>query len=233
MKFQITIPKPCHEKWSRMSPTEKGRFCDSCRKEIIDFTGLANQQLATKVKSNQPLCGRFKKEQLNKGIKEVEKNNFSNIAATVALTTFILGTSEVMSQKVCNKIEKQSSFIADSIKKTDEEIKSVSVEIKGKVQDESGVLPGAMILLKGTTIGAEANFDGNFSIKIPVVKNKKNILVVSFIGCETKEIEIKDYKKFLSVLLEGDDYLLGEVVIIKPNLFQRFLNIFRKKENRR
>ena len=233
MKFQITIPKPCHEKWSKMSPTEKGKFCSSCKKEVVDFTRLTNQQLVAKFKSKESLCGRFKKEQLNKDIKEFEKKNFSNMAATVVLTALILGTQEVISQKVCNKTEKQLSFIGDSIKKTEERVKSASVEIKGKVQDESGVLPGAMILLKDTTIGTEADFDGNFSIKIPIVKNKKNILVISFIGCETKEIEIKDHKKFLSVLLEGDDDLLGEVVIIKPNLFQRFLNIFRKKENRR
>jgi len=233
MKFQLTIPKPCNEKWSRMSPTEKGKFCASCRKEVVDFTGLTKQQLIAKVKSNKPLCGRFKKEQLNKDIKEVEKNSFSNIAATVALTTLIFGTQEVLSQKACDKIEKQSSFIRDSIKKTKEEIKLTSIEIKGKVQDESGVLPGAMILLKDTTVGVETDFEGNFSIKVPIVKDKKNILVVSFIGNETKEIEIKDYKKFISVFLEGGEHLLGEVVIIKPSLFQRFLNIFRKKENRR
>ena len=36
MAFEIK--EPCHEDWSKMTRTEKGAFCQSCAKEVIDFT---------------------------------------------------------------------------------------------------------------------------------------------------------------------------------------------------
>lgn len=68
--IQITIPKPCSEEWNKMSSTEKGRFCNSCQKEVIDFThwsdtalyNFFNQERKTKV------CGHFLESQVNRDI---------------------------------------------------------------------------------------------------------------------------------------------------------------------
>ena len=40
-------------------------------------------------------------------------------------------------------------------------------EISGYVSDNKGNLPGVSVIVKGTTIGTETNFDGKYSIKIP------------------------------------------------------------------
>ncbi|WP_309608991.1 hypothetical protein [Flavobacterium sp.] len=39
----ITIPNPCTENWNKMSKTEKGRFCNSCNKLVIDFSKMKNK----------------------------------------------------------------------------------------------------------------------------------------------------------------------------------------------
>ena len=57
--------------------------------------------------------------------------------------------------------------------------------ITGKVTDMAGMpVPGANVTVKGTTISAQSNFDGEFMIK---AKNGQ-ILVVSFLGLKTTEI---------------------------------------------
>ena len=37
-KFQVSIPDPCTQAWSDMTPAEGGRFCAHCQHEVIDFS---------------------------------------------------------------------------------------------------------------------------------------------------------------------------------------------------
>ena len=50
--------------------------------------------------------------------------------------------------------------------------------------DQNNPLPGASLVVKGTTTGATTDFDGVFSIDV----NQGDVLVVSFIGFETQEV---------------------------------------------
>jgi hypothetical protein len=43
--IQITVPKPCDEKWSSFTKTSQGGFCSSCQKEVIDFTSWSDERL--------------------------------------------------------------------------------------------------------------------------------------------------------------------------------------------
>lgn len=72
------------------------------------------------------------------------------------------------------------------------------MKITGNVSDSSGPLPGAIIVVKGTEIGAQADFDGNFSI----AAEKGESLVFSHLGFKTKTSKIKSDKKQLIRLRE-------------------------------
>ncbi|PJJ58862.1 hypothetical protein [Hymenobacter chitinivorans] len=37
-RIYFAIPEPCHQDWAQMTPTERGRFCQACRKEVLDFS---------------------------------------------------------------------------------------------------------------------------------------------------------------------------------------------------
>ncbi len=65
--YKISIPKPCHEDWNTMTPSEKGRFCDSCAKTVIDFTTMSSLHIQDFLaeNQNQKICGHFKKTQLD------------------------------------------------------------------------------------------------------------------------------------------------------------------------
>ncbi|HRE52992.1 MAG TPA: carboxypeptidase-like regulatory domain-containing protein, partial [Flavitalea sp.] len=61
------------------------------------------------------------------------------------------------------------------------------IDISGKVTDAEGnPLSGASVKLKGTKAGTAADDNGNFSLQVP---DKDAVLVVSFVGYETQEIQ--------------------------------------------
>ena len=45
-KIQLTIPEPCHESWNSITSAEKGKFCNACRKTVVDFTAMGDRELA-------------------------------------------------------------------------------------------------------------------------------------------------------------------------------------------
>ncbi len=84
-------------------------------------------------------------------------------------------------------------------------------KISGKVSDAQGEpIPGASIVVKGTTVGTIADMDGNFSLSIPA--NAKT-LTVSFVGMLAKEIPIGNSASFRITLTESA-VGLEEVVVV-------------------
>jgi TonB-linked SusC/RagA family outer membrane protein len=70
-------------------------------------------------------------------------------------------------------------------------------------------LPGVAILVKGTTVGATTNMDGNYQIEVPA---NATSLEFSFIGMKTQEVEIGNQTK-IDVTLEPDAINMDEVVV--------------------
>lgn len=81
--------------------------------------------------------------------------------------------------------------------------------ISGNVTDESGPLPGVGVVIKGTTTGAETDFDGNYSINAAV----GDVLQFSFIGMKTSEQTV-GAASTINVVLASDTEALNEVVVV-------------------
>lgn len=83
--------------------------------------------------------------------------------------------------------------------------------ISGVVVDEKGeTVPGASVVIKGTTSGTSTDFDGKFTLKLTA--NAKT-LVVSFVGFETTEVSIGSKKQF-KITLKSSSESLQEVVVV-------------------
>jgi len=74
-KLQLQVPTPCHENWDNMTQTEKGRFCASCQKHVIDFSNKSDREIAIffKKPSTGSVCGRFMEDQLNRDMEMPKK----------------------------------------------------------------------------------------------------------------------------------------------------------------
>ncbi|WP_243396864.1 TonB-dependent receptor [Flagellimonas pacifica] len=84
-------------------------------------------------------------------------------------------------------------------------------EIRGSVKDGDGnPLPGANILVKGTTNGTQADFDGNFTLEL----DDENVtLVVSYLGFKTSEVPLNGQSN-IDIVLKEDAAQLEDVVVV-------------------
>ena len=83
--------------------------------------------------------------------------------------------------------------------------------IKGTVlsADDGMPLPGASVIVKGTSNGASTDFDGKFMLS---VTNNATTLIVSYIGYKTKEVAISSND--ITISLAVDTNTLDEVVVV-------------------
>ena len=84
--------------------------------------------------------------------------------------------------------------------------------INGVVRSEGDMesIPGASVLVKGTTRGTTTNLDGEFSIQA----SPGEILSISFIGYATQEVTISNQTSNIEVILVSETSDLEEVVVV-------------------
>ncbi len=86
--------------------------------------------------------------------------------------------------------------------------KSISGSVSDRSTSES--LPGASVLVKGTSIGSITDIDGKFTLKVP---SSESVLVVTYIGYEGVEIPVGSLT-FFNVQLVPSKTSLQEVVVV-------------------
>ena len=96
------------------------------------------------------------------------------------------------------------------------EVRAQNRTVSGKLtsaEDGSG-LPGVNVLVKGTTIGTVSDAEGKYTLSVPP---EGSVLVFSFIGLRTQEVEIGD-RSSVDVQLSQDIQQLSEVVVTALNI---------------
>jgi hypothetical protein len=98
--------------------------------------------------------------------------------------------------------------------------KITSNMVSGRVLDNNREpLPGATVMVQGTTIGAVTDIDGNYRITIP---QHAEYLVYSFIGFETQTLPIQGNS--MHVVLQPSQMQLDEVVVMGYGVEERALS---------
>lgn len=216
--IKISIPTPCHRQWSELTPASGKGFCSSCQKYVIDFTGSSEQEIVKYISdANRKICGRFREEQL--------KNDFlsgpgqirpgiSLIKAGVIGVFLMLMSKPILAQE---KMRKQKTELVQETQKDARNSSSIEDEeywVEGMIQDKSdhSGIPGAHILLRGTTHGATTDVDGYFRFPVPLKKG--DVLVASFIGYLTEEFKVPAAANKTIVLKLSLDYeIMGEIAV--------------------
>lgn len=86
-----------------------------------------------------------------------------------------------------------------------------NITVAGTVSDSEGQpLPGANVILKGTTTGVQTDFDGNYTL---TNVSDNGTLIFSYIGFSPKEIDING-QTTINLTLQEDTNVLDEVVVV-------------------
>jgi hypothetical protein len=198
-KIQLTIAEPCHENWDKMTPVDKGRFCDSCQKQVTDFSNMSDREIAQffKKPSTGSVCGRFMQDQLDRDI-EIPKKRMPWVKYffQVAIPAFLV-SGKVAAQGKVKIFQKDTTVCYEAARITVGRVDAARLKrlrdrtIQGTVTDVDGrPIPGAMILIKGTLTGTVCGEDGKFFINVPD-SIRPDIWVISSVGYETRELPVK------------------------------------------
>ena len=213
MHFKLHITEPCHEDWSQMSPRDKGRFCASCAKEVIDFTALSRKQITEKVQSGKSICGRYRKDQLETVYFIPEKKAFKNLGIAAAFTSLLALCEPATGQETEVKTEHKNLYDGrnDHLFVSNKNVFKFNVTIT----DPSDLpLPGVSVELVDSGKTFQTDFDGNVTIQLTADEYEKyNKIRCSFVGFEIEEFKLNEKNK--TVKRTMTETITGELFIIR------------------
>lgn len=200
--LQLSIAEPCHENWQNMTPQEQGRFCGSCRKTVVDFTMMSDQEVLNYfLKADHNVCGRMAEDQLNKELKitgRTKRFSWAYVWNIIVATFLITKADAQVNEKPAKPVEivdEDHRIMGVVAYKLPKNVKNTGspVVVSGIIVDETNDEPmtGASIRVKGTGGGCMADTTGRFSLKM----EKKDDVVLEFsaIGYETQTRQMDEF----------------------------------------
>lgn len=221
--IKLSIPEPCHEDWGKMTATEKGKHCQVCSKEVVDFTHKTDEDIVAHVMKNKNICGRFIPSQIDRELTLERKsgNNLAPIAASFLLPFTLLASGFSGSAKNSDPIGKEfTSLHIGSLHKN-----KVQVTVKGIVYGTDGIpLVGVSITVKETGKTTISDKEGGYSIQLL----NDETLIFSHLEYESSEFTVER----TSV---QKDILMNKAALIKieqPQLLGRIAPVISTSVNK-
>jgi hypothetical protein len=216
-----------------MTPASGGRHCAACAKTVVDFTQKTDAEiLAALRQATGETCGRLRADQLGRPlVMPTPAPHWRAWLGAVLAVGGVLAAGRAAAQGASPTRSGGTSPVA--IFRTPAPAQPSQptgpapvargglVTIRGVVTDAAthAALPGATVLLQGTTTGTATDTSGAFSLTIPASKALVH-LTISFIGYTSQECLAGADQVLTISLAENATGLLGEVVVA-GGIYQR------------
>lgn len=219
----LKLNKACSEQWEQMKLNEKGSFCETCAKNVIDFTQLSPIEISEKIKNAKgEICARVTKQQLAIPLVDLEtqktyKLPYSNVAASILLASTLAVSTSAQAQQKSEKpatefVESTTVTPKSKIKRNYSKLQKTTssdfITFTGIVNNtENMPVPSAKITLVTLQkmISTRSLMDGTFSLEIPVeLLDDANVIRVEY-----EEEKAKDGKRSFEVY-DTEDYVLSK-----------------------
>lgn len=197
-----------------MTLSEKGRFCLSCQKEVIDFTRLDDSRVLRIIQENSgSLCGRFRKNQLGREMYMTEHRWDFPFRKDLVLALLALGAVQPLVAQSTLTRNPMRTEVSPPAKDTAATVSAApesgldSLWISGRViglEDNMPVAFAVVRLLEFPHTGVMADQDGYFGWMAQAPAGKAFTLTVSAIGYAT-------YTR----VYDKADFMAGEPVVVQ------------------
>ena len=187
-QLKLEISNPCQENYNGFKKTTNGGFCNSCSREVLDFTKKDISEIHDYFSNNsENTCVRLTTRQLNI-INSRPRLNFIRSVGIACLALFSFG--EVLAQE---------KPITSETKVTKQEN---TFTIKGNVQDGDFPLPGVNIILQGSRIGTQSDINGDFIF--PKKLKIGDVLIFSYVGMKSQKVVVNSESSAENISLKLD-----------------------------
>jgi hypothetical protein len=215
-----------------MTPTGPGRHCTACQKTVVDFTQKTDAEILAALRhAAGETCGRLRPDQLGRPLvaPTAAPRWRAWLGAALALGG-VLGASRAAAQGQCDSYHTgprppaspvgspvaAGPSLRGNVAAAPKTAATGPLTVRGTVLDSATHqgLPGATVLVKGTTIGVSTDADGAFVLPVPASAAPVQ-LTFSSIGFTRQERTVVSVaSQPLVVALAPDGHILmGEVVI--------------------
>lgn len=244
--MQINISNPCSEDWSSMTNNEKGRFCQNCKKTVVDFSQMELFEIKSYLEQqSNKVCGRIPSHKLDSFNSTYQALPSPSLIRNWTLAAVMTGVISfpTIAQQTNTAIIPTSSLAIYSFP---EKISDINVEnnnivtpptgdsivLAGKVMDQSGeVLPFVKVSIEGKKAQVSTDFDGLFHLKVPKSAETAIISVYS-IGMTPRLISFvpNQSKTDFVIVLEEEELLMGMVHYLSPKEIKKNRRLYRKEQ---
>lgn len=231
MNYRISIPKPCNEDWNKMIPTEQGKYCAECQKEVLDFTHLTDKELVQRLDSGKNMCGRFREKQLNVDFHSLENTS-------IPLRKWWLSAASFLSLGISGQAQvEQDSLQTVQVENTNKIIREDSLFLfKAVVFDHLGPIAEATITNMNSGVMTTSDQAGKFEIR---GSESDTILILNPYNLAEMEIKLNHLHACNEINLDNRNEIEFEVVVIgmpviscKKRPWQFIFDLFRSEERK-
>jgi hypothetical protein len=220
--IKIKIGTPCHENWDKMQEEEKGRFCLSCQKAVVDFSRMTNEQIIHYFEQNadKKTCGRIAVHQHNTPISNYRK------VVSPWFNRYVAGFLMAIGFYNPTKAQTNNTPVENHMMKGEIAVNPVSqsnkkLVVNGRVLDDNTSKPikGAVVSISGTDIKTITDKNGVYALSVPARYQTADLqLTIIHKGHEDAFVNNIDMSKTTTnvvtkLYVEMPAHLMGDVMV--------------------